>query len=170
MVPVQICLNVGAQSHDHGRSSHRLAVWDLDYQQNPTGGAVTKPDRVQVSSESLYGMWRQSKLLDLKLWQTARQAAEQAWRGGQRGIVTRQRHESAGKANVRRLEEELAQLKATSLEQLQEQVKNKVCTAVSFARHEGGCSRWVAARLDSTSNGRACCRQKWKLTLAQSPK
>ena len=100
-------------------------------------------------------MWRQSKLLDLKLWQTARQAAEQAWRGGQRGIATRRRHESAGKANVRRLEEELAQLKATSLEQLQEQVKRKVCTAVSFASYESGCSHWIAAWQDSVSNGRA---------------
>lgn len=71
-------------------------------------------------------MWRQSKLLDLKLWQTARQAAEQAWRGGGTLNVARQKHVSAGKAKVKRLERELAQLQATSLEQLQEQVKHQV--------------------------------------------
>ena len=71
-------------------------------------------------------MWRQSKLLDLKLWHTARQAAEQAWRGGETLNVTRQKHVSAGKAKVKRLERELAQLKATSLEQLQQEVKHQV--------------------------------------------
>lgn len=70
-------------------------------------------------------MWRQSRLLDLKLWQTARQSAEQTWQGGACTFTLRQKHTSAGKVRIRSLEQELAKLKATSLEQLQEQVKHK---------------------------------------------
>lgn len=71
-------------------------------------------------------MWRQSRLVDLKLWQTARQTAEMSWRAGQSSITTRQKHISAGKAEIQRLEQELAKLQATTLEHLQAQVKQKV--------------------------------------------
>lgn len=67
-------------------------------------------------------MWRQSRLLDLRLWQSACQGVKQSCEvlGG-----VRLTH-SAGKKKVMQLQQELAKLQATSLEQLQQQVKQKV--------------------------------------------
>ena len=69
-------------------------------------------------------MWRQSRLLDLKLWQSACHSAKQSCEL----VLTfpvRNKH-SAGKQKVLQLERELSRLKATSLEQLQDEVRQKV--------------------------------------------
>ncbi|DBA72817.1 TPA: hypothetical protein ACH3X2_010203 [Trebouxia sp. C0005] len=68
-------------------------------------------------------MWRQSRLLDLKLWQSACHSAKQSCEL----VLTfpvRNKH-SAGKQKVLQLERELSRLKATSLEQLQDEVRQK---------------------------------------------
>ncbi len=75
-------------------------------------------------------MWRQSRLLDLKLWQSACQGAKQSCEH----VLTfsiRSKH-SAGKQQVLQLERELSRLKATSLEQLQDQVRQKVTFATQY--------------------------------------
>jgi len=82
-------------------------------------------------------MWRQSRLLDLKLWQTACQGAKQSSEHVL-AFSIRNKH-SAGKQKVLQLERELSRLKATSLEQLQDQVRQKVTVCNTSGRkfHHG---------------------------------
>lgn len=72
-------------------------------------------------------MWRQSRLLDLKLWQTAFQGAKHPCEALLNIQGARYGH-SAGKRKVIQLEQQLASLRATTLEHLQEQVRQKVLT------------------------------------------
>ncbi|KAL3145306.1 hypothetical protein ABBQ38_001567 [Trebouxia sp. C0009 RCD-2024] len=77
-------------------------------------------------------MWRQSKLLDLKLWQTACQGAKHSCESLMNLQGARYGH-SAGKQKILRLERELSKLRATSLEQLQEQVRQKASSDAAAA-------------------------------------
>ena len=72
-------------------------------------------------------MWRQSRLLDLRLWRSACQGAKQPCENLFGMCIVRYKH-SAGKQKVMQLEKELSRLQATNLEQLQEQVRQKVDT------------------------------------------
>ena len=74
-------------------------------------------------------MWRQSKLLNLRLWNGARHASEQTWLTPEILLTGRQRHYSVGKRKIKQLEHELRTIKATSLEQLQRQVKQQVSSS-----------------------------------------
>ena len=80
-------------------------------------------------------MWRQSKLLDLKLWQIACQGAKHPCESLLNIPGARYQH-SVGKQKVMQLERQLSKLQATTLEQLQEQVRQKVLvrTSTSHAR------------------------------------
>ena len=70
-------------------------------------------------------MWRLSRLLDLRLWQTAFQAAKPLPNEAFGVELVRHKH-SAGARKVAQLERELARLKATSLEQLQQEARQQV--------------------------------------------
>ena len=84
-------------------------------------------------------MWRQSKLLDLKLWQAACQGARHSCEALLNIPGARYGH-SAGKRKVVQLERQLSKLQTTTLEHLQEQVRQKVLTgtsaACSYAGHD----------------------------------
>lgn len=70
-------------------------------------------------------MWRQSRLLDLRLWQTVCQGAEHTCEVLLNVQGARYGH-SAGKRKVIQLEQQLSRLRGTTLEHLQEQVRQKV--------------------------------------------
>ena len=70
-------------------------------------------------------MWRQSKLLDLKLWQAACQGAKHSCEVLLNTPGARHQH-SAGKRKIMQLERQLSKLQTTTLEHLQEQVRQKV--------------------------------------------
>ena len=67
-------------------------------------------------------MWRQSKLLDLKLWQAACQGAQPSSEVLLNIPGARYGH-SAGKRKVAQLERQLSKLQTTTLEHLQEQIR-----------------------------------------------
>ena len=67
-------------------------------------------------------------MLDLRLWQIAFQAAKPLLENAS-GVGLGRHGHSAGARKVAQLERELARLKATSLEQLQEEARQQVCNA-----------------------------------------
>ena len=120
-------------------------------------------------------MWRQSRLLDLRLWQDAFQAATPLLQNVPGVSLVRHGH-SAGARKVAQLQRELARLKATSLEQLQEEARQQVCRA--FCRnscqpysqnHCQTCSSTIINLLrpvcGMASSHHDICRQRWRLAL-----